>query len=490
MKKILVLMLLAVAGLGLAACGKKPDDGGGTGGDDNKIDLKGENFVIMVNTASTSDPRLETYEKLFREEKIAKITEVEKKYNVKVVYENYPSNASWGGARERWIVEQSKVGVSPAHVFEVASTSVATLAVNDAILPLDNLIETYGAKGYWPEKLVFGEVLGKHYLYDDSYPMTDDGLYYNSDLIARVLGEERRLEPTKKWLAGEWTWAEFEKLARELKTYLDHTRPEAEGGPQYVLGGRSYNYAYPMIGANGGVLVDSNFGTHLTSEPVLDTLNFLNRLRTTEGMWIDNAPLSNASQPEFTAGNVAFHNGSAWHINASNKWGNAKFKIDYVPWPVGPNIKEDMSNYSITHVYGKSSFAISSSYSKDRIPEGYENRMISDEVIFKIWNDLMYFPAINSETNLIDTTLISDDFYNVRLLPYYWSKDSINAHLEVFNLASPDFFYSVPEAQAHAEGSYMLSVQLAITDGNSRTVMEGIEASLKEILKERFLDKK
>lgn len=482
MKKVLGLIMVFVASLALVACKKEKND-------ENTINLNGMDFVIMVNSKNSNDPRLETYAKLFQEEKVAKIEEVEKKYNINVVYEDYPSNASWGGARERWIVEQSTLGTAPAHVFEVASTSIATLAVQDAILPLDDLIETLGVKGYWPEKKVFGQVLGKTYLYDDSYPISDEGLYYNSELLGQLLGEERKLEPTKKWLDGTWTWDAFEALAKELNAKLDHNRSEEDGGAQYVMGGRSYNYVYSMLGTNGASLVDSDFKTHLAEEPVLELLTYLNGLYKEEGMWIDNAPLANASQPEFTNGNVVFHNGQSWHLSASNKWGNAKFDIDFVPFPKGPRVVSGEAEYTVSHVYGKSAHAISSAYSKDRIPEGYEDSMIHSETIFKIWNDLQYFPEFDSSTNLVDTTPIYSDFINKSLRPHYGNKESLAAHEDVISLARPDFFYSFSESQAHLEGSFMLEIQSAIHVGDARTRMVSVKAALEAIIQEQIFNK-
>lgn len=486
MKKIFLSILLVVSSFVIVACG------GGTNNNNNnnngdQINLGGEEFTIMVDNKNSTDPRLSSYNGLFKDEKERKINEVESKYNVKVVYENYPSNASWGGARERWIVEQSTIG-KPAHVFQVASTSVAFLAVNNAILPLDDLIETYGVKGYWKEKLVFGQVFGKHYLYDDEYPYSDDGLYYNSDLLAEVLGEDRRIEPTKLWAEGKWTWDAFNDLANELKSKLDHNRSEEQGGPQYVMGGRTYNWFYPLIGANDAVLIDSEFNSNLSSDSIIEVGNFLANLMDVEGMWIDNAPLSNASQPEFTAGNVVFHNGMSWHLSASNKWANRDFEIDFVPYPAGPNIKEDMSNYGVTHVYGKSSYAISSAYSKENVPAGYEDKVIYDEIIFQIWNDLQNFDEIDPETGQLSYQDAKLDFYNVRLRPHYGSQESIDAHLEIFDMAKPDFFYSLSENQSHdANDSIMLQLQAAIKAKEVRTQFESLNAQINSIIAERFI---
>ena len=70
-------------------------------------DLQGKTFTIMCDNKDSCDPRSDSYQRLFKKEKMANIAEVEKNYNVKIEYVNYPSAASWGGARERWIAEQA-----------------------------------------------------------------------------------------------------------------------------------------------------------------------------------------------------------------------------------------------------------------------------------------------------------------------------------------------------------------------------------------------
>src|SRR5690554_3231428 len=295
MKKRILLVMIIMFSLVLISC-KKPDNGNGNGngnGDEEKYDLGGIDFVIRANVADRVDPRSEEYERMYRNEKLANIEKVEEKYNVKVKYVNYPTNASWGEQRDNWIIEQAQLGTTESHVFEVTSNSVANLAVQGAILPLDDLIDKFGNKGLWEKKRGFGTILGKSYVYDDVYSQAEEGIYYNSDLLSEYLGEDRSIEPTELWEKGEWTWEAFADLAHELNEKLNHERPTEEGGPQFVLGGRTYDWAYPMVGTNGGQLVDNEFKSHLTDDAVVETLSFLNSLYDVDGMWIDDAVQSN-----------------------------------------------------------------------------------------------------------------------------------------------------------------------------------------------------
>lgn len=490
MKKVLGLIIVVVAALTLVAC-KKDNNPPNGGSGDSDIDLRGQDFVIVVDNVASIDPRLDTYQGLFKEEKAANIAATEKKYNVKIKYVTYPSNASWGGARERWIVSQAESGVDVPHVFQVFSASTATLATQEAILPLNDLIEKYGVEGYWEEKIEFNQLLGHSYLYDDTYPLADDGIYYNSDLLAEKLGEEYRNLPTELWLEDKWTWAEFEKIVNQLYDVMDRDNPNAM---EYVMGGRPYNWLYPMLGSNGAQLVDSNFEVHVASEPVLETIDFLHKIYRNENanVWIGDAPLSNASQPEFTAGRVVFHNGETWHISASNKWGNANFPIDFVPYPKGPNVTERNADYFVNHVIGKSSYAISSSYSIDRIPAGYEDKMIHSETIFRIWADIQYFPAIDSKTGQVGKQTVFSDFEINRLMANYGSDKSIDAHMSVLDLAKVDLFYSFIESntQDFTSGDpFMTIIQSAIESGESRSKMESIKSQLENIIEERIFSK-
>lgn len=489
MKKLLIIITSVLFLLFIVACGPTntdptpnpdpdPTPNPNENENDEKYDLGGIDFVIMVDDARKSDPRTSFYERLFKSEKTDLIDKVEKKYNVKVVFKTYPTNASWGGARERYIIEESALKTQSAHIYEIISTSLGNLAEQDAIVSLDDYIEAYGSELFWPSKKEFGLVKGKYYGYDDQFPIADKGLYYNVNLMGSILGENRKNEPLDLWEQGQWTWEKFSELVNQLNGSLDHERSDENGGAQYVLGGRTYNYAYGFIGANGGQLVDHDFNTYLTSKPVLDTLEYLNGLYANAGMWIDDAQLSNTSQPQFSAGNVVFQDGESWHINASNKWGDASFDINYVPFPVGPNVNEDMSNYYLLQVGGKSTHVISSSFSKANIPEGYEDLMIHDEIIFKIWADMQYFPPTIED--------VKDDFYNTRLLANYENELSREIHLELIDTTYPDNFYSVAESQNHNDTSFMIKIQQAIREGDIRNVMTATESSLRAILIEKF----
>lgn len=434
--------------------------------------MMGQDFIIMVNKASTTDPRSESYTGSWKTQKIALIDMVEEKYNVNVVFQTYPADAVWGGGRERFIITNSLNDTPQAHIYEMPSYSIALLAEGGAILPLDTLIETYGNEGYWPEKAAFGTVLGQQYAYDDAYPLAGQGIFYNIDLLEDLLGEGKGTLPSELWLQGEWDWDAFQTICNQLLPGIQARNIDGAA----VIGGRPYNWAYQMLGANGVHVVSSDLKSELSTQASIDTLTFLNQLVATQGMWeYESAALSNAAVPQFKAGNVAFHNGEPYWIYDSSKWLGYDFNMGFVPYPTGPNTEEDLSNYYINEVYGKISYVVSSSYSLDKVQPGYENIAFHEETIFRIWADLQYFPEIDLETGYASTEVIVDE-WSFNTLELYYSplanNASLDAHKSVMFKGYPDYFYSLYYARSQDETkSFMLDIQTAVISGNIRDEM-------------------
>lgn len=441
--------------------------------------MMGQDFVIMVNKASTTDPRSESYTGNWKQEKIAQIEYVEDKYNINVVYKTYPADAVYGGGRERFIITNSLNDTPQAHIYEMPSFSISVLAEGGAILPLDSLIEEYGNPGYWPEKAAFGTVLGQQYAYDDQYPLVGQGIYYNITLLEELLGEGQGTLPSELWLDGEWDWEAFEDISEQLLPGISSLGIEGAA----VIGGRPYNWAYQMLGANGVHVVNSDLVSELATQESIDTLSFISSLVQTPGMWeYTSAPLSNASAPQFKEGNIAFHNGEPYWIFDSSKWLGFDFEIGFVPYPTGPNTNTDLSNYYVNEVYGKTAYVVSSSYSLDKVTPGYENIAFHEESIFRIWADMQYFPEIDPDTGYVSTDVIVEEWVFNTLELYYSDLGdgaSIEAHKSVMFKGYPDYFYSLYYARSQDETkSFMLDIQAAIISGNVRDSMIDLVARI------------
>lgn len=446
--------------------------------DESTYDFMGADFVIMVDTVSTTDPREGNYQKLFQEEKKALIEAVEEKYNLNVVYKAYPSEASWGGARERYLIQNTAANTPVAHVYEMPSYSVGTLATNNAISPLDSYIELYGNDTMWEESKKFGTVLGQVYGYTDQYPIADEGIFYNIDLLEEYLGEGNGDLPSQLWLDGEWTWAKYEEICKQL----DSSLPD----DYYVMGGTAYNWSYQMLGANGVHVVNSDLKCELATTAGIETMTYLNKLYTEIRWDTDPLSLSNATSQYMVQGKVAFHNGQSYWIFQANKWLDKNFKIGYVPYPVGTNVKDttNLTDYYINDVYGKTQYCISSAYSKANVKPGYEDSTLTDELIFKIWSELQYFPEAD-ETGYASSQDYIDEYEIKRLGKYYGSESSVEAHLSVIKKGYPDYFYSLDDAKGQTDSSYMVQIQGAVKGeaDNIRSAMENIKAQVEASFK-------
>lgn len=460
-------------------CGKTINTSGS--GNETEYDFMGADFIIMVDLPQSVDPRLGTYQKQYQDEKVELINKVEKKYNLHVVYKAYPSSASWGGARERYIIENTLSKTPQAHIYEIPSYSIGSLAVNNAISPLDEYIKKYGNSTIWPEALEYGSALGHVYGYSDIYPLSDEGIYYNMDLLETYLGEGNGDLPSRMWLNGEWNWEAFEKICKQLNEVLPDDN--------YVIGGMTYNWAYQMLGANGVHVVNTDLKSELATQAGIDTLSYLNRLYNTVRWDIATPTLDNATSTEMVKGKVAFHNGQSYWLFQDNKWKNRDFSIGFVPYPIGTNVKdtENLTDYYCNDVYGKTQYCISSSYSKSLVQPGYENSTLHDEIIFKIWSELQYFPAAD-ETGYASIEDWVEEYKFQRLKKYYGSDSSVEAHISVIQKAYPDYFYSLDEAKDQIEGSYMLTIQSAITSDGSdiRSRMINLTAMIHAAFKEKY----
>jgi len=310
----------------------------------------------------------------------------------------------------------------------------------------------------------------------DGCPIENDCAFHAGKYY---LGEGKGTLPSELWMNGEWDWEAFRTIANQLLPSISSLGVEGAG----VIGGRAYNWAYQMLGANGVHVVSSDLKSQLASTEAIDTLTYLSELMNTTGMWeYSSAALSNASCPQFKAGNIAFHNGEPYWLFDETKWLGYDFEMGFVPYPTGPNTEEDLSNYYVNEVFGKTSYVVSSSYSLDKVAPGYENIAFHEETIFKIWSDLQYFPEIDENTGYSSVDEIVEEWTFSTLELYYSPTNdniSLEAHRSVMFKGYSDYFYSLYWAKSHDETkSFMLEIQAAIISGSIRDEMIDLEARI------------
>lgn len=469
MKRLLWFLVLTLSFTILVSCNDKTEPQN----NEDKIDLGGIDFVIMVDIPGRQDPRDTLYERMYQTEKAEKIAEVETKYNVKVVYKPY--TVSWGLDRRNWIKNQNLVDAKDVHVFEVNTSWIPYLAHFGVISDLKPYIDKYvdKEKEYFIEKEDYTKFKGGIYGYDDMLNMAECGIYYNMELLAEILGEENKNLPSRMWLEGNWNWVTFKALVDEIYQW---TKDKDEN--YHVIGGMGYNWAYQMAAANGLSLIDNDFQIQFVNEEMIKTLEYLRNLyhRSDVGkniVWKTTKNWSLTAIPEFSQGNVVFHDGESWYLTMQNRWlrteENRNFDIGFVPFPTGPNTKADLSNYYISAVNGQATYVISSAFEKNRIPEGYENMFIHDEIIFKIWKDLQYFSPVGRES-------YANQFLTKRAIAQYGDPVSVEAHRSILNKLNVEYFYYVEGNDNHEDGSAMGKLGLAVTevDLNPRSAMESL----------------
>lgn len=530
MKKIITLLFLLTFTFGLVACGKKPSQGNGekTCAEDPtqekcqiignkctddpyaegcKIDLGGVQFLIYANDPNTADPRKDEYEGLMKEERVAAIAKAEEKYNIKVVYKGY--TASWGDDRDTWIINDATAQTPTAHVYEISSSSIPTLAHSGAILPLDSYIEALGSHLYSDYTKQYFTVFGSIYAYTSNIPLNDNVIIYNNTML-KELGYDDEY-PSKLWNNGEWTWDTFKTLVTELDAKM--TKKTETNEPTYVLGGRSSNWAFNFIGANGGVYVDTNLKVQMENNSVTEAIEYLNKIyhigggpyleyqdeaQVTVGngnTWAMDSEYSDTLQTQFKNNKVVFHDGQTWYISSNSKLGkyvmgeDKLFEVGVVPYPIPESTyveggrckdgsqtcsKEDLiyftDDYANIGAWGAAGWVISSGWDKSDDPNFQKGYEFDDELVFRIWHDIQ-FGAVDEEYETYEEyeeayieEYVTNKYFNL----YPQGGESISAHEDIIFAIRPDTLFAMGgEANSLAISSTVSSVELAIVGEES-----------------------
>lgn len=492
MKKSLMLFGLFFLAFGLFACGEtttqatttkpvvttKPSNSGTTTTtkEESNINLRGKEFIIISNAPVTADPRNTEYTGINREEKIARINYVEEKYNCKVVYKGYP--VGWGQARDNWIIENAVAGEPAGHVFEISTSSVAILALKEAILPLDEFITTYEMdEAYTGFSRNYGKFLGKTYTYTDRYPYNDNVLFYNKSLL-EDLGYKEDEMPANLWNKGEWTWDKYKEMATAINARF-------QGSNRYFMTGRNYDYAYQFINANGVAIVDSELNVNINKPEAIEALQYIADLyKIGTNVFKDDAPLEDTCDVTFKNGDSVFQWGQTWYAKNEAKLSGVTFELDAVPVPYNNNkegVTKDnyMDTYAGVTMWGAATFVISSSYDIKNIPAGYEDMYLHGETIFRIWNDLQYFA---------DPAVVQEEYILTNYYQSYKSEAAIDAHISIMDAHRLDLLYSLGvEATGFTENSISTVLQAAMKEDAVRASVDSLYERMTTYIQDTML---
>ncbi|RED56300.1 extracellular solute-binding protein [Cohnella lupini] len=330
------------------------------------------------------------------EERLKRISEVEKKYNVKIKY----VNTDWDTYAEK-ITTSVMAGAPLADIVYIPSNTPQTLIKGGYIVPLDDYMNVQEETKLSDEIIKAASYgTGKTYGFLTAPPLFDNkGLLYNK----RIFEESGLPTPEEDIKNGTWNWDTFVDVLKKL-TISKSGSGEID---QWGLTGSAHSVGTPLIYANGGSLYDETTQKVVADSPeVIEALEFQNKLyneykvfKRDEGNdWEDPARY-------FTEGKVAFYPTGIFEIEP-RFLANMKDGYGFVPWPNGPKAKsaDFVMGLNQMHVYA--------------IPRGVED----PKTVYKIWEDLQNFDTIDEDNRTLAESYFSDE-------------DSVNEAMNTFKIA-------------------------------------------------------
>lgn len=297
----------------------------GTTGKTEEVVTEGKTFLIaseLLPTKVTANSTL--FEKLFWQ----RAKEVEKELGCKIVVSNALVSSSQNLAP--LIMAGKKVG----NIVELEIRYLVPLIAAGYLRPWDEVPNiNVNDSDYTAGLTKAATIKGKHW-----------GLQFQKPpgLRAVVIVNKTRLkqngiDPDSIYTLmdqGKWTW----------DTFLDYAKKttDAAAGKWGVMGYHSDIVSSLLMSNNARlVTVSGNKATpSYTSSNVVETLNFINRMKNTDKVYSDAGEASSAFIDEFVKGNVTFLMTDAWVINQKIRPKVRNFDYGIVSIPKGPQGKD------------------------------------------------------------------------------------------------------------------------------------------------------
>lgn len=384
MKKLITVLFVIATAFVLVSCKKEP---------------KQETITIMHGAVSEVDPFDDTFTGKDKEEKQRLQTLVEEKYNIKVKYEMFPSDAGWGPARTSKIIETYNDKKPMADIYWTTNSTISTLARAKAITPVDAWYATSGSAIPEAVKTV-GTFQEQFYGFTQTKPTGLQGLYFNENLLEKI----GMKNPAEIFAEGNWNFTTFQKWMAEAQTKMS----TIEGSEEYVLGGTYPDWAQSLIPLNGGSLINSQ------TKRVAFNQNPANEVYQMLEDWIkakyfEPNGTGDKGSPEWVGGRVLMHPGSFWFVNAANRWADLGFSLGYVPYPMADGLTKDKY---VTPIKGEAVYVIANGIPVEK-----------QELAFKVWNEIQY----------VKTDLETELEFKVTLQDRLKKDIYVNAFLEIYN---------------------------------------------------------
>ncbi len=402
-------------------------------------------IVIMHGAPYEVDPFHANFTGIEQNAKQELQREVEERLNVTVVYKPYPDNAAWGPSRVTAIINSSIAGDQLADVYWTTSDWIQQLVKADAIVAVDQYMNTSGANIHSDYSMV-GAYKGAVYGFGPDNLTVDVGLYYNTSLVAS-LGVDN---PTQLFLDGLWTWEKFEEWSTIVQTAL-----ATQGEDYYALGGVPSDYVESMVPLNGGSLINRNTQkVAFAQNPALETYTFLSDLWT-QGLF-EPAGQYDSGSPLWQSGKVAIHPGHLWFVNAENRWGNLTFELGFVPYPRNSSYTGEY----LSPISGVAIYNIASGMTAEK-----------EALAFQVWNELQIWKTDEE---------LKDDF-ELSLLTKFDNEIFVEAYLEIYDKVYLELINALGVG-AYTDVGFRTVINRAIREGTARTEVDRIKPTYEDAL--------
>ena len=261
------------------------------------------------------------------------VQEIEKEYNIDLVFRSYPDEAAWGPSRVNWIIENANNGTltDKGHIFVISSDWVPTLSKAGAIAEVyDKDSETGIFKSLAiSQNNVVNEAFSsksKVYGYSNEEPHAEMFMYYNQSLV-----EEYGLkDPATLWNEGKWDWATFKEYLFSAQKLFDQSSTENK---MYAFGSAIWDVSSEILGSRGLKFIDQETNRVLFDDANIHLLFEELRQLYSSGVW-DPAAIAQDVPVSFTRGNLLFTSGYLWFLESEMRFkGQTNFDIGLVPYP-------------------------------------------------------------------------------------------------------------------------------------------------------------
>ncbi|SFJ33564.1 extracellular solute-binding protein [Paenibacillus sp. UNC496MF] len=249
-----------------------------------------------------------------------KLHEIEKKYNVKIKYDNIPF--------DKYMDKFTTAALSgtPMADISILEFKRALAPIKQGlILPLSEYTQgTSDINNEQEHTIKLPQLLGDEYFFGGKGVSTV-GMFYNRDLFKK-LGLP---DPQDLYAGGQWNWDKFLEVAKQATTDTNNDgKPDTWGFSDWAPGA-----ARDFGVTNGALFVNDDLTVGFTDPKMIETLEFINRLYNKENVVKVKKGDKNSwdETSTFKDGDVAMSSNFDWNV------GGLPFEVGVVPNPQGPS---------------------------------------------------------------------------------------------------------------------------------------------------------